>query len=146
MEEGDADRMLSELVRVTRPGGRIGVIVRSLDIPPWTNVVLSPAVRAKVDVPRRGDVAAAGCADASLYQRFRRAGLIELTCFAQWASVDASEASRLAVMKQRILASLTEKEGAEWASAVAQAEADGTFFIATPHHCAVAIKPQRGGP
>ena len=80
MEEGDADRMLSELVRVTRPGGRIGVIVRSLDIPPWTNVVLSPAVRAKVDVPGRGDVAAAGCADASLYQRFRRAGLIELTC------------------------------------------------------------------
>jgi hypothetical protein len=45
-------------------------------------------------------------------------------------------------MKQRILASLTEKEGAEWASAVAQAEAAGTFFIATPHHCAVAIKPQ----
>ena len=34
MEEGDADRMLSELVRVTRPGGRIGVIVRSLDMPP----------------------------------------------------------------------------------------------------------------
>jgi ubiquinone/menaquinone biosynthesis C-methylase UbiE len=26
MEEGDADRMLSELVRVTRPGGRIGAI------------------------------------------------------------------------------------------------------------------------
>ena len=142
MEEGDADRMLSELVRVTRPGGRIGVIVRSLDIPPWTNVVLNPTVRAKVDVPGRGDVAAAGCADASLYQRLRRAGLVELTCFAQWASVDASQASRLAVMKQRILASLTEKEGAEWASAVAQAEADGTFFIATPHHCAVAIKPQ----
>jgi SAM-dependent methyltransferase len=142
MEEGDADRMLSELVRVTRPGGRIGVIVRSLDMPPWTNAVLSPAVRAKVDVPGRGDVAAAGCADASLYQRFRRGGLVEVTCFAQWASVDASQASRIAVMKQRIRASLTEEEGAEWESAVAWAEADGTFFIATPHHCAVGIKPQ----
>jgi SAM-dependent methyltransferase len=141
MEEGDADRMLSELVRVTRPGGRIGVIVRSLDMPPWTNAVLSPDVRAKVDVPGRGDVAAAGCADASLYQRFHRAGLVELACFAQWASVDASQASRMAVMKQRILASLTEEESAEWKAAVAKAEADGTFFIAMPHHCAVGIKP-----
>jgi hypothetical protein len=68
-------------------------------------------------------------------------GLARLTCFAQWASVDASQASRLAVMKQRIRASLTEEEAAEWESAVAQAEADATFFIATPHHCAVAIKP-----
>jgi hypothetical protein len=44
-------------------------------------------------------------------------------------------------MKQRILGSLTEEESAEWESAVAQAEADGTFFIATPHHCAVGVKP-----
>jgi hypothetical protein len=56
MEEGDADRMLAELVRVTRAGGRIAAIVRSLDMPPWTNAALSPAVRAKVDAPGRGDV------------------------------------------------------------------------------------------
>jgi SAM-dependent methyltransferase len=141
MEEGDADRMLAELVRVTRPGGRIAAIVRSLDIPPWTNAALSQAVRAKVDAPGRRDVAPSGCADASLYQRFRRAGLVGLTCFSQLTSVDASQASRIAVMKQRILGSLTEEESAEWESAVAQAEADGTFFIATPHHCAVGVKP-----
>jgi hypothetical protein len=47
----------------------------------------------------------------------------------------------MAVMKQRILASLTEEESAEWKAAVAKAEADGTFFIAMPHHCAVGIKP-----
>jgi SAM-dependent methyltransferase len=140
MEEGDADR-LAELVRITRPGGRIAAIVRSLDMPPWTNAALRPAVRAKVDAPGRGDVAPAGCADASLYERFRRAGLVGLTCFSQLASVDASQASRIAVMKQRILGSLTEEESAEWESAVAHAEADGTFFIATPHHCAVGVKP-----
>ena len=31
-EEGDADRMLAELVRVTKPGGRIGAVVRALDL------------------------------------------------------------------------------------------------------------------
>jgi hypothetical protein len=36
-----------------------------------------------------------------------------------------SQASRIAVMKQRIRASLTE-EGAEWESAVVWADADGT--------------------
>ena len=30
-EEGDADLMLSEIVRVTRPGGRIGIIVRAIE-------------------------------------------------------------------------------------------------------------------
>jgi len=33
MEEGDADKMLAEMVRVTRPGGRVAAIVRSLDMP-----------------------------------------------------------------------------------------------------------------
>jgi hypothetical protein len=95
-------------------------------MPPWTNAAFSPAVRAKMDILGRGDVAPGGCADASLYERFRRAGLVGLTCFSQLASVDASQASRIAVMKQRILASLTEEESAEWKAAVAQAEADGS--------------------
>ena len=141
MEEGDADRMLSELVRVTRPGGRIGVIVRSLDMPRWINAALSPGLRAKVDAPGQGDVAPAGCADASLYQRFQQAGLVDLTCFSQLASVDASQPSHIAITKRSILATLTEEERAEWEAAVAQAEAAGTFFIARPHHCAVGMKP-----
>jgi SAM-dependent methyltransferase len=141
IEEGDADRMLAELVRVTRPGGRVAAIVRSLDLPSWANAALSPAVRAKVNMPGMGGVAPAGCADASLYQRFRNAGLIGLSCFPQLDSLDPLQISRMAFLKQRILANLSEAEGAEWESAVAQAEADGTFFIATPYHCAVGTKP-----
>src|SRR5262249_18583307 len=44
MEEGDADRMLAELVRVTKPGGRIGAIVRPTDMPPLGSPALTGAL------------------------------------------------------------------------------------------------------
>jgi SAM-dependent methyltransferase len=144
MEEGDADRMLGELVRVTKPGGRVGAIVRSLDMPWWANPPLDAELRSKVNRPGLigGDVTAAGCADASLYRRFHVAGLTELTCFPQLAAVTPTfEPSRLASLEQRILATLTAEEVTEWRKAVASAKADGTFFFALPHHCAVGTKP-----
>ena len=42
LEEGNADRMLAELVRVAKPGGRVAVMVRALDIPWVVNVPLRP--------------------------------------------------------------------------------------------------------
>ena len=142
MEEGDADRMLAELVRVTRPGGRVAAIVRSRDMPPWANLPISAALRAKVDVPGLvgAGVAADGCADASLYRRFHAAGLTELKCFPQLVAITPAEVSRFTVSQQQILATLTATEASEWHSAATQAEAAGTFFIATPHHCAVGTK------
>jgi SAM-dependent methyltransferase len=143
MEEGDADRMLAELVRVTRPGGRVAVIVRSCDMPSWANLPISAALRAKVDQPGLigAGVAANGCADASLYRRFHAAGLTELRCFPQLVAITPAEVSRFTISQQQILAMLTSDEGAEWRSAAAQAEAEGTFFIATAHHCALGTKP-----
>jgi len=143
MEEGDADRMLAELVRVTRPGGRIAAIVRSRDLPSWANLPTSAALRAKVDRPGLigAGVASAGCADASLYRRFHAAGLTGLKCFPQLVAVTPAEVSRFTISQQQILATLTAEEAAEWRSAAAQAEAEGTFFIAAGHHCAVGTKP-----
>jgi hypothetical protein len=142
MEEGDANRMLAELVRVTRPGGRVAVIVRSCDMPSWSNLPISPALRAKVDQPGLigAGVATAGCADASLYRRFYAAGLTELRCFPQLVAITPAEISRFTISQQQVLAMLTAEEAAEWRSAAAQAEAEGTFFIATAHHCAVGTK------
>ena len=143
MEEGDADRMLAELVRVTRPGGRVAAIVRSCDMPSWSNLPISAALRVKVDVPGLigAGVAAAGCADASLYRRFHAAGLTELKCFPQLVAITPAEVSRFAISQQQILATLTADEAAEWRSAALQAEAAGTFFISAGYHCAVGTKP-----
>jgi ubiquinone/menaquinone biosynthesis C-methylase UbiE len=143
MEEGDADRMLAELVRVTRPGGRVAAIVRSCDLPSWANLPISAALRAKVDQPGLigAGVAADGCADASLYRRFHEAGLIALKCFPQLVAITPAEVSRFTISQQQILATLTAEEAAEWRSAAERAEAAGTFFIATGHHCAVGTKP-----
>ena len=144
MEEGDADRMLAELVRVTRPGGRVAAIVRATDMPSWANLQLSAALRLKADQPGligRG-MSAGGCADASLYRRFHAAGLKELTFFPQFAAVTPTALpGMLVAWAQRILGLLTPDEAAEWNNAAAQADADGTFFIASSHHCAVGRKP-----
>jgi SAM-dependent methyltransferase len=143
MEEGDADRMLAELVRVTRPGGRVAAIVRSCDLPSWANLPVSAALRTKVDRPGLigAGVAADGCADASLYRRFYATGLTELRCFPQLVAITPAEVSRFTISQQQILATLTTEEAAEWRSAAVQAAAEGTFFIATGHHCAVGTKP-----
>ena len=141
-EEGDADRMLAEIVRVTRPGGRIGIVVRATDMPFWVNLPIDPALKAKVDAPNviGGGVAPKGVADASLYRRLTAHRLKELKCFPQLVSV-VPGSERIERYQQQILAALTPAEAATWHQAVAAAERDGTFFIAQPYHCAVAIKP-----
>jgi SAM-dependent methyltransferase len=143
LEEGDADRMLSELVRVTRPGGRVAAIVRAIDMPAWLSVPLDAEILAKAEHQRgiaNGTVAAAGCGDRSLFRRMRAVGLTGLTCFPQFAVLSPEETSRLAIAKQRILAALTAAEAREWQDAAARADAEGTFFIAAAYHCAVGIK------
>ena len=60
LEECDADKAIAEIVRVTRPGGRVGIVVRAIDLPQWWHLDLPDAIRAKVTAaaaigrPRRG--------------------------------------------------------------------------------------------
>ena len=140
MEEGNADRMLAEFVRVTKPGGKVGAVVRSTDLPRWVNLPLTTALKSKVESAGffAGNVNEAGCADASLYRRMNEAGLVNVTMLPQWANHKDGE--RLQYMQERIESLLSGEELAEWRAALNKARGDGTFFIAEPFHCAVGIK------
>ncbi len=143
MEEVDAALMLAEMVRVTRSGGRIAVIVHAMDMPGWINLRLQPDLKAKLESPGAYTLTAAerGCADASLYQRFREAGLVDVRMFPQLAPFDSATPSRLRSRNAQILANLSDEEGREWQEAATQAQSGGTFIIGEPHHCAVGTKP-----
>src|SRR5436190_19790517 len=80
LEECDADRAIAEMIRVVRPGGRIGIVVRAVDLPQWWNFDLPEPIRRKVTPPPLS-VAAKGVADACLYRLLRRAVLEYLSCF-----------------------------------------------------------------
>ncbi len=144
LEEGNADRMLAELVRVTKPGGRVAVMVRALDIPWVVNVPLRPELKTKVETPR-GFVGAQGCADASLYRRLHQAGLRDVQMWPQFAAFEQPHTPQAQFAHGAILGALTAEETQEWHAGIAQAVASGTYFIAQPFHCAVGTKPATVG-
>ena len=137
----DADRMLAEMVRVTKPGGRVAVVGHAHDMSRWVNLPLRAELKTKVEAPGWADESGhpRGCDDASLYQRVHQAGLTKVSMFPQLATFD--DRSRLQMLQASILPTLSPEEAKEWRAAVAQGEAEGTFFIATPFHCAVGTKP-----
>ncbi len=137
----NADLMLPELVRVVKPGGRIAVLGHAHDMNRWVNLPLRADLKTRIESPPWVDDPGhpQGCDDSSLYQRFARLGL-ENTRMFPFISTFA-EPDRLQFMQGGILPTLNDEEAAEWRAAAEQAQADGTFFISTPFHCAVGTRP-----
>jgi SAM-dependent methyltransferase len=143
MEEVDADRMMAELVRVTRPGGRIAVVVRATDMSPWYNVALPTELKTRIEHSVRGSRAELGCGDESLYRRFRAAGLVDLRMWPQVATFHPGrDIVGLWITNQNtVLGGLTPDEAAQWRAAVGRAQADGGLLWTTCYHCAVGARP-----
>jgi hypothetical protein len=128
------------MVRVAKPGGRVGVIVRSIDLPQWWSVQLSGAIERKMTTPPQS-VAAKGVAGASLYRRARVAGLADLVCFPSLVTLDRPQGPIWRYREDHLVAQLTADELESWRAARELARAQDLLFMAHPMHCVVGRKP-----
>ena len=141
LEECDADRAIAEMVRVVEPGGRVGVVVRSTDLPQWWSLEAPEAIRSRVETPPQS-VGARGVADASLYRRMRAAGLRDLVCFPSLVTLDRPDGPIWRYREDHVLSQLSPDETRDWRTAREAAREKGLLFMAHPMHCAVGVKPR----
>jgi SAM-dependent methyltransferase len=141
LEECDAGQALREAWRVLRPGGRLGVIVRAIDLPQWWNLDLPQPLRARAETPPQS-VSPRGVADASLYRRLRAAGFADLVCCPSLVTLDRPDGPIWRYREDHVLSLLTPDETLAWRALTEAARRDGVLLMAHPMHCAVGVKPR----
>jgi SAM-dependent methyltransferase len=139
-EECDADLAIAEAMRVVRPGGRVGLVVRALDMAQWWNLTLPEAILRKAETPPHS-VGPAGVADRSLYRRMRDAGFVDLVCFPSLVTLDRPGGPIWRNREDHILSLLSPEELPLWHAERNRAAEAGLLFMAHPLHCAVGTKP-----
>jgi SAM-dependent methyltransferase len=142
LEECDADRAMAEMRRVLRPGGRMGVIVRSIDLPQWWSVPPPAGLAARMAQPPQS-IGVKGVADASLYQRARRAGFDDLVCFPSLVTLDRPEGPIWRYREDHLLAQLSPEETGAWRAARDDMLSRGLLFMCHPMHCVVGRREAR---
>jgi len=138
-EECDADKALAEAIRVTKPGGRIAIAVRAIDLPQWWNLDLPEPIQRKVNATPRS-VGPGGVADASLYRRMRRAGLTELVSYPALITLDRPDGPIWRYREDHVLSLLSADELPVWQAARDKAAAEGTLICSHVLHCCIGSK------
>jgi SAM-dependent methyltransferase len=136
LEECDADKALSEMARVVRPGGPVGVIVRAIDMQQWWNLDLPPDIAAKVNAQPQS-MSPGAVADRSLYPRMAKAGLRDIQGFPFMLTFDRPQGPIWIYRASHARGLLSAGEKEIWDRAVARQQAAGQLFQANPVHCAV---------
>lgn len=135
-EECDADKAIAELYRVLKPGGHAGVIIRSRDLPGYSNLNVSDPIKRKINVPDpNAPVSLGGCVDSSLYARFA-AKFSGIRPNAWWNTITDPQPQYF----NRVKGLLDETEVREFDEACSAGRAAGTFFAANPLHCVVGTR------
>jgi ubiquinone/menaquinone biosynthesis C-methylase UbiE len=139
-EECNAEKAISEAIRVTKPGGRVAIAVRAIDMPQWWNLDLPEPILRKV-VPTPRSVAHGGVADASLYRRMRNAGLGDLVSYPALITLDRPDSPIWRYREDHVLSLLTPDELPVWHAARDKAAAEGTLLCSHALHCCIGTKP-----
>ena len=140
LEECDAAAALSELKRVVRPGGRVAVIVRGIDLPAWWNMPVPDDMRAKFSMPA-SSVSAHGVATAKLYDMGLAAGFKPIRMGPFTVASERTDGPVFAQPEAHALSLLNAAEQPMYQEAKAQALASGTLFMTRGHHCFVGEVP-----
>ncbi|HKD56575.1 MAG TPA: methyltransferase domain-containing protein, partial [Hyphomicrobiaceae bacterium] len=140
LEECDANRAIAEMLRVARPGARIGIVVRAIDLAQWWNLELPAAISAIANVPPQS-VGPGGVADASLYVRMRQAGMVDLCAFPTLITLDQPEGPIWRYREDDVRSRLSPEDAIAWSDARAKAARHGVLVQAHALHCAVGTKP-----
>jgi SAM-dependent methyltransferase len=146
MHLGHPDRTLSEMIRVTKPGGKIVVIDTD-----WCSLSIDtpfPEIEHLLSKYRLTRVLKNGYSGRSLYRQFTQAGLAEVQVEAYPLSVTDRDLFYFLTMQETIEAQalaeqwISSEQLRDWQSAIQQAAETGCFYASANMVMASAVKSQ----
>ncbi len=140
LEECDADKAIKEMVRVVKPGGSMGVIVRAIDMPQWFNLDITGELKHKLNIPLQLK-STYGIADKSLYEHMRKNGLQETINFPSMVAVPRGKDKNLFQwFLRRTRQTLNEDEKIELDVELSNIPDKSNLIYSMPFHCSIGWK------